>query len=865
MQAGVAQLVEYELPKLGVAGSNPVARSNRPSPAPTSGPLWRMAWESLARRTTSPGALPAPRSRHPRQPRPRRGARRRLRRRRLPLRDRRQDADQGRHHGVRDVVVEGVVEGTIRITADLRVGPGGVVKATVSAQSVLWRRDRGRLPRVPARRDPGDRPADRQHPRPPCRHRRGRDLPRQQRHVPRSGRREGVEVGVSGTFGNYIDGQWTPAASGDGLREPQPRRLLRPRRQLRGLGAGGRSCRRSRPPARRFRSGRPFPPPSGPRSSSGPARSCSAARRTSRAMTREMGKVLDETRGDVQEGIDMAFYVAGEGRRSSASPRRARCPTSGRCRCASRWASSGSSRPGTSRSRSRPGRSCRPWSRQHRGLQAGDRHAAGLALREDPRGGRPADGRAEPGLRQRLEGGQPAGERTRASGRLVHRLDRGGPGSQPAARRLGKRLSPRDGRQERHHRHGRRATWRWRPRAILWSAFGTTGQRCTACSRVLVHERVHDELVQRAWRRAPARSGSATGSTRRPRWGRWSTVARSSACESYVKIGSRRGRDAGRGRRAGHRRGAARRGTSSRPTVFADVKPDVRIAVEEIFGPVLSVVKVKDFARGRGRVNNASSYGLSAVHLHPRREPRLRRHARPRHRHRLREPRHDRGRDPPAVRRHARHGQRPPRGRRTPCSTRSPSGRASTWTSAASCSAPRSTETGIIVHDKMPATPLDDRSKEVLRALIQLHVDTGEPVGSENLCRALRRALSPATLRSIMADLERSATSTTRTRAPGESRPTRATGSTSTAWRAPGLFCRARRSTSRASCAPPTPRPSGRWSARRTCSRGSAATSASSSPPTSPGPASATWTSCRSATRASWWSWSPPPASSPTR
>ena len=54
----------------------------------------------------------------------------------------------------------------------------------------------------------------------------------------------------------------------------------------------------------------------------------------------------------------------------------------------------------------------------------------------------------------------------------------------------------------------------------------------------------------------------------------------------------------------------------------------------------------------------------------------------------------------------------------------------------------------------MPATALDDRRREVLRALIQLHVDTGEPVGSENLSRALRRALSPATLRNIMADLE---------------------------------------------------------------------------------------------------------------
>jgi heat-inducible transcriptional repressor len=54
----------------------------------------------------------------------------------------------------------------------------------------------------------------------------------------------------------------------------------------------------------------------------------------------------------------------------------------------------------------------------------------------------------------------------------------------------------------------------------------------------------------------------------------------------------------------------------------------------------------------------------------------------------------------------------------------------------------------------MPATALDDRRREVLRNLIQLHVETAEPVGSESLSRALGRTLSPATLRSIMADLE---------------------------------------------------------------------------------------------------------------
>jgi heat-inducible transcriptional repressor len=51
--------------------------------------------------------------------------------------------------------------------------------------------------------------------------------------------------------------------------------------------------------------------------------------------------------------------------------------------------------------------------------------------------------------------------------------------------------------------------------------------------------------------------------------------------------------------------------------------------------------------------------------------------------------------------------------------------------------------------------PLDERSREVLKTLIQLHVQTGEPVGSETLSLRLNRAVSPATIRNILADLER--------------------------------------------------------------------------------------------------------------
>jgi heat-inducible transcriptional repressor len=52
-------------------------------------------------------------------------------------------------------------------------------------------------------------------------------------------------------------------------------------------------------------------------------------------------------------------------------------------------------------------------------------------------------------------------------------------------------------------------------------------------------------------------------------------------------------------------------------------------------------------------------------------------------------------------------------------------------------------------------TTLDDRTQGVLKSVIQIHIATGEPVGSESVCRVLNRAMSPATIRAIMADLER--------------------------------------------------------------------------------------------------------------
>jgi aldehyde dehydrogenase (NAD+) len=145
--------------------------------------------------------------------------------------------------------------------------------------------------------------------------------------------------------------------------------------------------------------------------------------------------------------------------------------------------------------------------------------------------------------------------------------------------------------------------------AILWSAFGTTGQRCTACSRVLVHDRVHDEIVQRVATRAQALK-LGDGLDPSTEVGPLVNRGQVERVHEYVQIGLKEGaRLAAGGDRAAD--GALGKGHFYRPTVFTDVRPDARIAVEEIFGPVLAMVRVKNLDDAV-EINNASSFGLSS-------------------------------------------------------------------------------------------------------------------------------------------------------------------------------------------------------------------------------------------------------------
>jgi alpha-ketoglutaric semialdehyde dehydrogenase len=145
---------------------------------------------------------------------------------------------------------------------------------------------------------------------------------------------------------------------------------------------------------------------------------------------------------------------------------------------------------------------------------------------------------------------------------------------------------------------------------VLWGAFGTTGQRCTATSRLIVHERVHDRFLKMVCDRAE-RLRLGPGLDDQTEVGPLIHEAARSKVERYVDIAKREGAHVLTG---GKRPGAAslKCGWFYEPTVLGGVTPGMRVEQEEIFGPVLSVIKVGSLGEGI-RVNNDVPYGLSSA------------------------------------------------------------------------------------------------------------------------------------------------------------------------------------------------------------------------------------------------------------
>lgn len=328
------------------------------------------------------------------------------------------------------------------------------------------------------------------------------------------------------------------------------------------------------------------------------------------AMTREMGKVLAETRGDVQEGIDTAYYAATEGRRlfGQVVPSELR----------SKWAMS-YRRPigvvGLITPFNFP--LAIPTWKMFPALLCGNAviikpsedvpHTVHLLVEILLEGGLPPEvvqlvhGRGETvgkalvehpevpviSFTGSTETGAIIGE---TCGRMHKRLslEMGGKNAMIVMDDANLDLAL---------------------EGVLWGAFGTTGQRCTATSRLILHEKVHDRFLTRL-AEAAERLKLGPGRDEGTDVGPLIHQPAREKVERYVGIGRKEGAELVTGGKAP---GGSRleRGWFFQPTVFAGVKPKSRLEQEEIFGPVLSVIRVASFQEAVA-VNNDVPYGLSS-------------------------------------------------------------------------------------------------------------------------------------------------------------------------------------------------------------------------------------------------------------
>lgn len=144
---------------------------------------------------------------------------------------------------------------------------------------------------------------------------------------------------------------------------------------------------------------------------------------------------------------------------------------------------------------------------------------------------------------------------------------------------------------------------------VLWGAFGTTGQRCTATSRLLLHEKIFNEFMKMLVDRV-AKLKLGDGLLDGVDVGPCVNRGQQDTVQKYVEIGVKEGARIAFGG-AVPRDPALAHGWFHEPTIFVDVQPHHRIAKEEIFGPVLSVIKIRSLEEGI-RVMNDTIYGLSS-------------------------------------------------------------------------------------------------------------------------------------------------------------------------------------------------------------------------------------------------------------
>src|SRR5580765_2797927 len=412
------------------------------------------------------------------------------------------------------------------------------------------------------------------------------------------------------TYYNLIDGEWVPAVSGDLFENRNPANTD----DLIGVfqKSSAADAQRAIEAARRaYAAWRLVPAPKRAEVLFRAAQLLADRKESlARDMTREMGKVLDETRGDVQEAIDMTFFMAGEGRRQYGQT----VPSELR----DKFAMSIRQPVGVSAV-------ITPWNFPMAipSWKIIPALVCGNTVVFKPATLTPLS--ALNFVRILEEAGIPPG--------VVNLVTGGGAdvgnallvsdavrvvsftGSTEVGRTVSGHASPSF--KKVHLEMGGKnvimimedANLELAVEGCLWGGFGTSGQRCTAASRVVVHERVYRPFLEQFVARAQALrvgDGLDTSTQMGPSVsrGQLETVVK------YVAIGRQEGARLACG---GHAlTGAAHaRGFFHEPTVFADVSPSMRIAQEEIFGPVVSVIPCKSYEEAVA-VGNGVQYGLSA-------------------------------------------------------------------------------------------------------------------------------------------------------------------------------------------------------------------------------------------------------------
>jgi alpha-ketoglutaric semialdehyde dehydrogenase len=411
-------------------------------------------------------------------------------------------------------------------------------------------------------------------------------------------------------FKNYINGEWTDSSSGRAFENRNPADTddvigMFPLSTLEDVNAAVAAARDA------FESWRLVPAPKRAEILFRAAEEMVRRKDDlARDMTREMGKVLAETRGDVQEAIDMTYYMAGEGRRLFGQTTPSELPDK------------------FARSVRQPLGVCAmitPWNFPMAipSWKIMPALICGNTVVIKPAEDTPLSTYS---LVQALtDAGLPRGAVNVVNGSgpevgapLVEHPDVAAvsfTGSSEVGRLVSQACAPRL--RPCHLEMGGKnilivmedANLDLAVDGAVWAGFGTTGQRCTAASRVAVHRKVYRDFLHRFVERVKAlRVGD--GLEPATDMGPCINEEQLRKVMEYVEIGKNEGAKlaAGGNRLTG---GVWARGWFHEPTVFSDCDPRMRIAQEEIFGPVVALLPIDDFEQAIS-VANGVAYGLSA-------------------------------------------------------------------------------------------------------------------------------------------------------------------------------------------------------------------------------------------------------------